>query len=171
MKIFIYVFFLFAGLGICKSQSIVSGKVVSREQQPLAASLKLKLSKNGTIAGTDGTFRISLQYPVDTLMVSFVGYSTINLPVTVKNTGPMNIVLDTKQIELNSVTVNTGYYTVPQERSTGSFTQLSEKALNTSVSTDILSRLEGIANGVYFDNRNPAERQISVRGLSTINGN
>nr|WP_199080319.1 SusC/RagA family TonB-linked outer membrane protein [Pedobacter sp. ASV19] len=73
--------------------------------------------------------------------------------------------------------VSTGYQTLPKERATGSFTQLSNKDLNRRVSTDILSRIEDIVPGLSFSKNNSnfnfysSQSQLSIRGQSTIMGN
>ena len=71
--------------------------------------------------------------------------------------------------------VSTGYQDIPKERSTGSFNKIDNKTLNLQVGTNILNRLDGTASGLLFNigkqNNNPQNNtNISIRGLSTING-
>ncbi|WP_164108682.1 MULTISPECIES: SusC/RagA family TonB-linked outer membrane protein [Sphingobacterium] len=78
---------------------------------------------------------------------------------------------------IDEVVVNTGYYTIPKERATGSFTHIDRKALDRSVGGNILERLEGIASGLQFDYRSlsdddpTATPQLRVRGVSTLEAN
>jgi len=68
---------------------------------------------------------------------------------------------------LQEVEISTGYQTLPAERMTGSFERVDEKLFNRQISTDIISRLDGIMPGLLFDKRGGGER-LMVRGLSSI---
>lgn len=76
---------------------------------------------------------------------------------------------DTLAIE--EVQVNTGYQRMPKERATGSFVFVDSALLNRSVSTDIISRLKGVAPSLLFDERAGGEPKLSIRGRSTIFAN
>lgn len=75
---------------------------------------------------------------------------------------------------IDEVVVNTGYYTIPKDRATGSFTHIDSKALQRTVGGNILERLEGVASGLQFDNRSLTDEDptktpaLRVRGLSTL---
>ncbi|MGN6639528.1 MAG: SusC/RagA family TonB-linked outer membrane protein [Mucilaginibacter sp.] len=152
-------------------ETVIRGKVITEDQKPLSGvSLHLQRSKQGAASHSDGSFSLFTSVPTDTLLVSFLGYETRVVPVATPLKAPLVIILKGRNNSVEEVTVSTGYYQVPQERATGSFTNLSGKTLNTSVSTDILSRLEGVAGSVSFDNRT-GQQNISIRGLSTIYAN
>src|SRR5690606_3776257 len=68
---------------------------------------------------------------------------------------------------LQEVEISTGYQTLPAERMTGSFERVDEKLFNRQISTDIISRLDGIMPDLLFDKRGGGER-LMVRGLSSI---
>ena len=68
----------------------------------------------------------------------------------------------------NNVIVSTGYQDISKERATGSFTTISNKLLNRSVSTGILNRIENVSSGVLFDRRNNGQPVLHIRGQSTI---
>jgi TonB-linked SusC/RagA family outer membrane protein len=79
---------------------------------------------------------------------------------------------------LNEVTlVATGYQDISSERATGSFSKIDNKLLNRSVSTDILSRLQGVSGGLLFRAGNSysmdedERSNILIRGYSTILSN
>jgi len=150
---------------------VLRGRVETEDQKPLAGvSIHLQQTHQLAVSHTDGTFVFFNAKKVDTLMVTYVGYEVQLIPIALPMSEPLIITLKPKTNSLNEVTVSTGYYQVPQERATGSFTTLSEKTLNTSVSVDILSRLEGIASSVSFDKR-VGQQTISIRGLSTMFAN
>jgi TonB-linked SusC/RagA family outer membrane protein len=76
-----------------------------------------------------------------------------------------------KVITLDEVTVSTGYQKIPKERATGSFVQLDNKDFNRRVSTDVLSRLDGMVSGLTFNTNTAKTNDISIRGMSTIFSN
>src|SRR6185312_3009033 len=78
------------------------------------------------------------------------------------------VYLKPDQSILQNVIVSTGYQQIPKERATGSFTMINNTLLNRSVSTDILSRLENVSNGLLFDRRSNGSPVLSIRGQSTI---
>ncbi|RYY32526.1 MAG: SusC/RagA family TonB-linked outer membrane protein, partial [Sphingobacteriaceae bacterium] len=82
----------------------------------------------------------------------------------------LRIALEASYQQLEEVIVNTGYQQLNKERATGSFVQLTEKQLSNQVGSNILNRLEGIANGLQVDRTSSAQAKISIRGQSTISG-
>lgn len=92
-----------------------------------------------------------------------------------KTTAPTADTVQTKKdtINLKEVVINTGYYQVPKERSTGSFDYISNELINRSTGSNIIARLEGITSSLNFDRRKSTRETAStsalrVRGLSTI---
>ena len=77
---------------------------------------------------------------------------------------------DIEEIEV----INTGYFSAPKERLSGSFTHIDNKLLNRSPSPNLLDRLEGISNGLQFDRGGLSGEDtegsplLRVRGASTI---
>src|SRR5690606_38240313 len=75
------------------------------------------------------------------------------------------------------VLINTGYYNLPKERATGSFSVIGQETLERSPSKNILERLEGYVPGLVFDKRmnyseNPNNSiSIRIRGESSIHSN
>lgn len=70
-------------------------------------------------------------------------------------------------VMLEEVEVSTGYQTIPAERATGSFESVGEKLFNRQISTDLLSRLDGLMPSVLFDKRRASD-VLRVRGLNSI---
>lgn len=82
------------------------------------------------------------------------------------------IYLESESEELNEVVISTGYYKIPQDRATGSYSHVSNELINRTVSTDIISRLEGVTSSLQFDrrrmNENNSSLDLRIRGLGTI---
>jgi len=135
------------------------------------ATIKLLKAKTQTTTNDFGQFEIPAAGLPDSLSVSAVGFETMRLYLTnLTALTKLQVTLKPGVTSLQEVLVSTGYQTLPKERATGSFTQLNNNLLNQQVSTDILSRLESIASGLFFDRTTSATPQIEIRGLSTING-
>lgn len=167
MKNIYLILFLLSITLPCLAQQLLNGKVQTIDEKPLSGvTIRIKNSSVATVSKTDGSFSIPVKN-LDTLVISYIGYLLKNVAVSVPFPAFIKIALQESKTDLKEVTVSTGYYQVPQERATGSFTRIDEKALNTSVSTDILSRLKGITNGISFDERNGG-RNVSIRGVSTL---
>lgn len=119
----------------------------------------------------DGSFHITNLKDRDTLVATYIGYHFRKIIIDPASTKEIYLELEPFSESLKDVVVSTGYQVLSKERATGSFTQISEKELNTSAGTDILSQLKGITNGLSFDTRQPDNPQINIRGLGTIYGN
>jgi hypothetical protein len=165
---FMFLIFCFAFKGL--AQTRITGNVTSSDGKPLNATIKLKQSRQIALSDSAGNFTIRCTQTKDTLVITHIGYQT----GVIAFESPPNFItvkLKPAATELNEITVSTGYYSLPQERATGSFDQLNEATLNTSVSPDIINRLKNTASGISFDERNQDEKTFSIRGLSTIYGN
>src|SRR5690606_4912662 len=151
-------------------QQRMAGTVTDASGDPLAGASVRCLSNNHTAAtGADGSFTLPVPQRADTLLVSYVGYVNLRLPVAAGESGPLRITLESDPNALEEVVVSTGYYQVPKERATGSFEHVDNALINRAVSTNILQRLEGVVSGVQFVEPQAADASgIRVRGLSTI---
>ncbi|MCJ8208092.1 SusC/RagA family TonB-linked outer membrane protein [Mucilaginibacter sp. RS28] len=148
----------------------LKGKVTDIKGEPLTGAT-VKIISTGKVAITDGegNFILSDVLPTDTLQFSFIGFRSKKLPakaVLMQNV----ITLEEDFSTLKEVVVSTGYQDVPLERATGSFSKVDNAQYNREVSTDVISRLKGIAPSLLFDQRSGSTR-LSIRGRSTIFAN
>lgn len=154
------------------SQQEIKGTVRSAvDRTPLSGtSVRSVLSGVSATTNAQGQFRIFLPDGVDTLQVTYMGYATRQVPIDPARTvDVIEIYLDADAAALEEVVINTGYYEIPKERATGSFTHIDNELLNRSVGPNILQRLEGIASGVQFVNAGgTSASDIRVRGVATI---
>lgn len=151
----------------------ISGIILSaKDGNPLVgATVKVKNSAEGTVTDAEGKFNIQLTALPDTLVVSRIGFHEEQIVIEAAAENPIIIKLEPSNTQLQEVTVSTGYQQIPKERATGSFDFIDNKLLNRSVSTDILSRLQGISSGLLFDSHIGNNLGIGIRGLSTILAN
>ncbi|QES88908.1 SusC/RagA family TonB-linked outer membrane protein [Rhizosphaericola mali] len=105
------------------------------------------------------------------LSISSMGYNSYEGNISLLFSENSIIRLTEKNYVFDSIDiVSTGYQQLSKERATGSFDYLSGKLYNEQVRTNVLDGIQYIANGVSLNNRINANGQLSVRGLSTIEG-
>jgi TonB-linked SusC/RagA family outer membrane protein len=156
-------------------QILVTGIVTDTTGSPLPhATIKLKKNGQTEITDKDGKFNIQAQEG-DELEVSFVGYYSYTFKAT-SQTGSVRISLRVRPTTMREVNIiSTGYQNLSQERITGSFAQPLKQVYDARVSTDVLSKLNGITSGLNFNTNTNAtlggKTDISIRGRSTIFAN
>jgi TonB-linked SusC/RagA family outer membrane protein len=160
-----------------KIKIMLTGTVYSAEDnKPLpGATIHNRLSGVNIATDINGKFQFATTDTSGVLDISFIGYRTGQLFFNSKNQGPFKVLLNIDASILKEVIVSTGYQTLPKERATGSFVQLDSAIINRRVSSDIVSRLEGVVPGLLF-NRNTSNSangttDINIRGHSTLFSN
>ncbi|QKJ28402.1 SusC/RagA family TonB-linked outer membrane protein [Mucilaginibacter mali] len=154
----------------------LAGTVMSADHEPLPGAT-IAEARTGIKTSSDGNGQFRL-YPADTsgyLIITYVGFKTAQVRFDKTAKGPIQIMLVSDPSVLKEVIVSTGYQTLPKERATGSFVQLDSAIINRRISTDAISRLEGVVPGLLF-NRNTSATStgtldISIRGHSTLFSN
>lgn len=148
----------------------VRGKVTDENGKPVVgASVQVKGGNKGTTTDENGFFVLAGVDEKATLVISAVNIETREVPVNGRN--ELNLVAKVKvsQLEDVAVSVNTGYQTIPKERATGSFVTVSNKLFNRRISSDVLSRIQDIVPGVFFNPYSPNTRTgINIRGQSSV---
>ncbi|MCW3074277.1 MAG: TonB-linked outer membrane protein SusC/RagA family [Flaviaesturariibacter sp.] len=161
MKQLLFLLLLAPFLGIGQT---VTGKVTTHTGNPIPGATVTNRTIS-TQTATTGAFTIAASLG-DTLHITHTGYEPA-VAVIRQIVSVISITLTSADQTLAAVTVATGYQRLPRERATGSFSVVGEGLLNRSVTTDVLSRLEGTAPGLFFDKRLPGAT-LSIRGRSTI---
>lgn len=151
----------------------VRGKVVNEKGEPLAGvSVLVKGTKRGTSTDENGVFE--LKGLAEDAVLQFKGVNIEEYETPLRGRTEFNFTAKAKISTLQDVEItaaNTGYQTIPKERATGSFSQISNSKFNEQVTVNVLERLEAIANGVSVDRRSTgANGRVMIRGLSTLNG-
>ncbi|MFT3979631.1 MAG: SusC/RagA family TonB-linked outer membrane protein [Ferruginibacter sp.] len=154
-------------------QQLLTGRIFSEETGlPLqGVRINTAAAGNSSTSNAEGIFKISCSVP-DTLLLEKPGFALLRLPVdeaTFKTT--LRLTLLPLGTHLEEVVVNNGYQPLPRERATGAYSYINAETLSQRVSTDVLSRLEGMVSGISFDRTKAQGRTtIMIRGLSTIQG-
>lgn len=158
----------------------LKGRITDKTGTPLiGATIRVKGTNIGAVSDANGRFNISGIPDNATLQISFTGYQHRDFllngqrEILIQLLAALN---DLSEVEV----VSTGYQKLPKERATGSFAYVNNQLLNRSVSTDILSRLDGVTSGLIFNKINNrigglsskgGDPSISIRGRSTLFAN
>jgi hypothetical protein len=109
MKLKLLVPFFLFGILFSYAQTKVSGYVLDESNQPVAyANVLFKGSTEGTITNEDGKFYLESDNNWDTLIVSFLGYETLEIPLTKKVNYDLKFTLKEEASALNEVVIVTG---------------------------------------------------------------
>ena len=155
----------------------IKGRVTdSSDNRPIqGATIKIISSKVTTSTNEKGEFYINSPANTGRLLISYIGYKTIQVSFDATVKADLYISLAENKNILNEVSiVSTGYQTLPKERMTGSFVQVDSALLNRNISTNILDRLNGVTSGVLFNNNGDSQygqSSIEIRGRATLFSN
>ena len=101
------VFFL--GIGTVFSQTKVSGHVYDEMNAPVAyANVLFKGTTEGTITNEEGLFYLESDNTQKVLVISFLGYETIEMPLDKKVNYDLKFILKEEASSLNEVVINVG---------------------------------------------------------------
>lgn len=160
---------------IVNAQWDIKGRVVDEKTKEGIAGATIKSLQAVILAktGADGEFSFStLRY--DTVWISSVGYKGRRVVIDgIRNN--FLISLTPELVMMDEVQVNTGYYSLPKERATGSFDYIDNKKIQRNTSSTVLERLEDIAPSLQFDKRRISNMSgdngratMRLRGTNTI---
>lgn len=147
-----------------KSEHVVTGIVTDEGGIPLlGANIVVKTdTPKHSITNKEGKFTLTGIDPNAVILVSFIGYETLQYELKGRNN--IQVVLKSNTVHLNEVVVTTGYQTVSKERATGSFAIISADKMENKLQPSVKSVLEGQAAGMVLTK----DGNIEIRGISTF---
>lgn len=151
----------------------ISGKVEDVNGQPLiGANILEKNTTNGTQTDFDGNFTIEVNSEDAILVVSYLGFSTIE--VGVKGQTELKIVLEENASSLDEIVV-TALGIKREEKSLGyAVSQIQGQSIRESSETNIINALSGKVAGVTINTSSggvDASSNIVIRGQNSLRGN
>ncbi|QGY42479.1 SusC/RagA family TonB-linked outer membrane protein [Maribellus comscasis] len=153
-----------------QQQKNITGIITDNQGLPLpGVSIIVKGTSIGTVSGTDGKFSLSIPNDAEIMQFSFVGMSTVEIPVEGKVT--FNVVMEEESIGLDEV-VAIGYGSMKKSDLTGSVTSVNSEDFVKGVANNALQLLQGKASGVQISQANSepgGALSIKVRGAGSIN--
>ncbi|MGV8090578.1 MAG: TonB-dependent receptor [Mangrovibacterium sp.] len=152
-------------------QGKVTGKVTDSYGTPLpGVTVIVKGTTIGTITGNDGNYSFVNVPASATLVFSFVGMKTQELPVN--NRTVINVALEEETIGIEEV-VAVGYGTVRKSDLTGSVSKVKVEDLTDRAATSVEQLLQGQVSGVQITSNTGAPGSgmtFSIRGSTSISG-
>ncbi len=142
-------------------------------------SVTIKGTAPGTLTDTNGVYNL-IAKGNDTLVFSYIGYKTAEIPVNKHPT--INITLQEDTTLLNEVVINAGYYNVKDRERTGSIARVTAKDIEFQPVINPLQAIQGRMAGVSITQYSGVPGggfDIQIRGRnslrtiqnSTIDGN
>ena len=146
----------------------VSGRVTDDSSHALAgASVLEKGTKNSTVTGEDGSFRMNVSSGKAKLSISFVGHEPME--IAVDNQSQLSVVLKSANENLQDVVV-IGYGTVKRKDVTGAVAGISQKDIKSRPVTNALEAMQGKVAGVDITStERPGQLgNITIRGVRSL---
>ena len=154
-----------------KLQQLVSGVITDSDGIPLAgANVVEKGTTNGVTADFDGNFSIEVANESATLVISYIGYSTKEVPLN--GQASVNIVLEESAAGLDEVVV-VGYGVQKKSDITGAVSNISEEKLQSRPTANFSDALQGRSSGVQIRQSGgdlDGKFQIAIRGVGSVTG-
>jgi TonB-linked SusC/RagA family outer membrane protein len=150
----------------------ISGTVKDTEGETLVGvNILIKGTVIGTATDIDGNFSLSIPENRNTLVANYIGYESQEIDIA--GSTVVNIVLQRDVHDLDEVVV-VGYGVQKKKLVTGSTVQIKNEDLVNNNVTQIESAMQGLTPGMLIVKQSGqpgSEFNITIRGLSSINGN
>lgn len=152
-------------------QQEIRGKIMDGGGMPIAGAAIMVVGTNkGAASDFDGHFSIAAM-PTDTLKVSYLGYTTITVPINNRTT--IDVTIQEDATALKEVQINAGYYTTTDREKTGSISRITAKEIDKQPVNNPLGAMQGYMSGVNIVQNTGVPGggyDIQIRGKNFING-
>lgn len=150
----------------------ITGTVTSAEDGLTipGASVVVKGTSIGTITNADGVYNLDVPQEATTIVVSFVGMRTAEMPITGTT---LDVVLQSDVIGVDEVVV-VGYGTATRQSFVGSIKSIKSENIQAKSISNVSQSLAGEAAGVNVINTSGqpgTTATIRIRGFGSVNGN
>jgi TonB-dependent starch-binding outer membrane protein SusC len=149
----------------------VTGTVTDAEsgQGLPGVTVLVKGTQVGTATSANGSYTINVPEGSNTLVFSFIGYTTVEKQVGNASTVNVGLAIDNKQLQ---EVVITGYGTTIEKELTGSVTQVGSEVLEDRPVASVDQLLQGQVAGLQSigaSGQPGASQEIRIRGIGSIN--
>lgn len=151
-----------------QTQTLLTGTVSEANGVLPGVTVLVKGTTKGTQTDENGRFSL-LANPQDTLVFSYIGFKTLEVPVNNQTTLIVRLEEDTTQ--LKEVVLNAGYYSVKDKESTGSIARITAKDIEKQPVSNVLATMQGRMAGVSIvqDSGSPGGAfSIRIRGTNSL---
>lgn len=149
-------------------QQNITGTVRDSQGQMPGVTVSIKGKNTAVITNFDGKYEITAS-SADTLIFSFMGYKTLEMPVNTSTI--INVRLQEDATSLQEVKVNAGYYSVKESERTGSIARIASKDIEKQPVTNVLATMQGRMAGVNIVQESGIAGggfSINIRGLNSL---
>lgn len=153
-----------------QQQKVVNGKVTDKSGLPLpGVTVVVKGTTTGTVTDGNGNFNLAGVPDDGTLVFSFVGLKTQEIPAAGKTV--FNVSLEEETIGIEEV-IAIGYGTRKKSDLTGSVVRADIEAFRESPNVSVMQSLQGSVPGLSVGqiNQSGEEPEINIRGRSSLSG-
>ncbi|MFC2136581.1 SusC/RagA family TonB-linked outer membrane protein [Bacteroidota bacterium] len=152
--------------------SKINGSVLDADSKvPLpGVNVIIKESNVGTITDLDGKFHLEVENPNVTLIFSFMGYQSVEIPLEGQTELEVLLKEDTKLLD---EVIVIGYGTQKKSDLTGSVASVAGEKIAEMPTLSVDQALQGRASGVSITSNTGmpgGDVQIQIRGISSVNG-
>ncbi len=161
-------------LSLWAQDRTVSGKVTSSEDGSAlpGVNVVIKGTTNGTVTDSDGNYKLSVSGSAPSLVFSFIGLTTTEIPIAERTVVDVSLGLDVTQL---SEVVVTAQGVKREQKALGfATTTISSSMLADKPETDLGRALQGRTPGLQVLNSSGiagSSSKINIRGISSITGN
>ncbi|NLP56861.1 TonB-dependent receptor [Lutibacter sp. B1] len=150
-------------------QQTINGLVTDDQGNPLpSASVVVKGTTNGTTTDFDGKFTITVNDNDTTLIISYLGFQTLEVSIEGKNN--LNIILKPSAESLEEVVV-VGYGTQKKVNLTGAIGTVNSETFESRPVQNATQMLQGVVGGLNISSTGGSlenKPSINIRGIATI---
>lgn len=153
---------------IIQSVVPVSGRVIGDDGLGVpGATVVVKGTTVGTATDANGNFTLNVPDGAGTLVITFIGYETQEVPINNRSTVNVTLVTDTRALE---EVVVVGYGTQRKADLTGAVSVVDVESLTRQPAPQVSEQLQGQASGVTVaSSGQPGETpQVRIRGINTF---
>lgn len=172
-KFLLLCFSFFFVLSVWAQDRVVSGKVTSTEDGSAlpGVNVVLKGTTNGTVTDTDGNFRLTIPATGGSLVFSFIGLQTQEVPIGDRSTIDVSLGLDVQQL---TEVVVTAQGVQQEKRALGyAVTTVGSSQIANRPEPDVSRILQGKIPGVNVTSTSGVSgtgTNIIIRGYSSVTG-
>ena len=166
-------FLLFAGLQGVFAQKTITGKVTNSEDGlgMVGVPVVVKGTTIGTATDIDGNFSLSVPNDAATLVVSFIGLKTVELPIGTQTV--FNVTLEPDMLALEDVVVTAFGISRQAKALTYAAQNVNTAALAEARTLNVVNALAGRVAGLSITTASTgvgADAKVLLRGNRSING-
>ena len=170
----LFIVFAISVAAFAQDRTVTGTVIASEDGLPIpGASVKVKEAPGVSMAtGVDGKFSLRVPNSGKTLVISYLGYSPLEIAISGTNLGTIILIADSKS--LNEVVVTAGGVNIQRREQGNQATTVKAKELTQGKAFNVASALSGKVAGLQINavssGANPAVRLV-LRGNRSLLGN